>query len=233
MSSARTWPRWFPIAGWSILGVLGAILLVLVATFMFGAVHGTEFCPQTFERRSYSYYELPIVRIQVTGEKHEDLTGETEKCVTTNNWISTSNTAKKDWHVLVGSRGSQVRRPGDAGILMKYLDAIQSGKDYRWVRWSNDHQELAKVLWPTVQRLAIREMYLFVPDLFDLAKRIDNPAQLQQTLDQLLAQKLRFLANRLQAAGKTTDADQALQEANELDAATAENQAAQQTPPSR
>ena len=114
-----------------------------MATVMFGAVHGTEFCPQTFERRSYSYYELPLVRIQITGEKHEDVTGDTEKSITTNNWIAPAVTAKKDWHVLVGSRGTHLRRPGDAGILMLYLDATQEGSDRRWLRWSNDNKQLS------------------------------------------------------------------------------------------
>src|SRR5262245_44901240 len=81
-TARRTRPRWMTIVGWSILGALGATLLVFLATVTFGAVHGTEFCPQTFERRSYSYYELPLVHIQMTGERHEDLTGDTEKHVT-------------------------------------------------------------------------------------------------------------------------------------------------------
>src|SRR5262245_57047599 len=113
-STGTRWPRWVPIAGWSVLAILGVTLLVFVVTVTFGAVHGTEFCPQTFERRSYSYYELPLLHIQMTGERHADLTGDTEKCVATNKFI-TVGIGKKDWHVLVGSRGTRLRRPGDAG----------------------------------------------------------------------------------------------------------------------
>ena len=232
-STARPWPRWLPIAGWSILGLLGAALLISVATVMFGAVHGTEFCPQTFERRSYSYYELPLVRIQITGERHEDVTGDTEKSITTNNWITPDATAKKDWHVLVGSRGTRLRRPGDAGILMQYLDAAQDGNDRRWLRWSDDNKQLAAALWPAVQRLALRDMYLFVPDLFDLAKQIDDPSQLQRELDLLVAQKLAHLAQRLTALGKKAEADQVLEDAKSLDPTTAAPDPALQTPPSR
>src|SRR6478752_7308818 len=79
---------WAPIAGWTIVGLLGATLLVFVVTVLFGAVHGVEFCPQTFERRSYSYYELPVVRIQVAGERHEDLTGPTEVVLTSKNYVT-------------------------------------------------------------------------------------------------------------------------------------------------
>src|SRR5439155_12500517 len=117
-TSSRRWPTWLPIVGWSMLGLLATTLLVFIATVTFGAVHGTEFCPQTFERRSYSYYELPLVHLQMTGERHDDLTGDTEKCITTNKFILPAGTGKKDWHVLVGSRGTRLRRPGDAGILL-------------------------------------------------------------------------------------------------------------------
>src|SRR5437763_4737012 len=97
-SATRRWPRWLPIVVWSILGALGATLLVFLATVTFGAVHGTEFCPQTFERRSYSYYELPLRHIQTTGERHEDLTGATEEHVTSNKYTAPGG-GKNDWQV--------------------------------------------------------------------------------------------------------------------------------------
>jgi hypothetical protein len=186
----RPWPRWVAIAGWSILGILGTTLLVFIATLTFGGVHGTEFCPQTFERRSYSYYELPVAGIQMTGEQHEDLTGDTEKLVTSSKFIPAPTVAKKDWHVLGGSHGSRARQPGDAGILIAYLDARESGGTHRWVRWSEKHEELAKVLWPAVQELAVHDAYLSMPDAFDVAKSHTDPAKLKQELDQLLSRKL-------------------------------------------
>ena len=109
----RKWPKRLAIAGWSLLSLLGAVLAAFVLTVTFGAVHGTEFCPQTFERRSYSYYELPLVGIQVTGEKHEDLTGDTEACITSNKFITPPPGGKKEWHVLVGSR----RRAGPGMLI--------------------------------------------------------------------------------------------------------------------
>ncbi len=181
--------RWFPIVGWTVVGLLGVTLLAFVATVLFGAVHGVEFCPQTFERRSYSYYELPIFRVQITGERHEDLTGPTETFVTSEKYI-TSGSGKKEWHVLVGSQGTRLRRPGDAGILMKYLDAAESGARRRWVHWSENHDDLAKILWPAVQQLAVNEAYVFVPDLFDLTKTIDCDEQFKQAVQMLVAAKI-------------------------------------------
>ncbi len=213
----KPWPRWVGIAGWSILGILSVTLLVFVATLMFGAVHGTEFCPQTFERRSYSYYELPIVRVQITGEKHEDLTGATELHVTSQKLVTPLTTTKKDWHVLVGSRGTRVRRPGDAGILVQYLDAMEAGNYHRWVRWTEEHDKLAKEFWPGVQQFALRELYVFMPDLFDLTKSIADPATLKQAIDHLLAQKLLLLARRHSEQNDTPAAIKVLDEALALD----------------
>ncbi|MBW8883472.1 MAG: hypothetical protein JF612_01570 [Planctomycetia bacterium] len=220
-SAARRWPRWLPILGWSILGALGVTLLVFLATVTFGAVHGTEFCPQTFERRSYSYYELPLVHLQMTGERHEDLTGDTEKHVTSNKYITQAGSGKKDWHVLIGSRGTRLRRPGDAGILLQYLDAEESNNVYRWVRWSEQNNNLAKVLWPAVQRVALHDMYIFVPDLFELAKSMDDPMQLQQQLDQFVAGKLLILGRRM-IERKDPAAVKVLDEAITLDPANSE-----------
>src|SRR5436190_2321168 len=221
-AAAHQWPRWLPIAGWSVLGILGLTLLVFVATVTFGAVHGTEFCPQTFERRSYSYYELPLAHIQMTGERHEDLTGDTEKCITSNKFITPAGSGQKDWHVLVGSRGTRLRRPGDAGILMQYLDAEESGSMHRWVRWSDQHGPLAMVFWPAVQRLALCEMYIFMPELFDLTKSNDDPIKLQLELDRLVAQKLLLLARGLIERKDSAAAIRVLDEAIALDPTSAE-----------
>jgi hypothetical protein len=216
------------------LGLSGSALIVFVATAIFGAVQGTEFCPQTFERRSYSHFELPIIGVQVTGERHEDLTGTTELCLTSNNYITPPAGGKQDWHVLVGSRGTRLRRPGDAGILLQYLDATE-GKEkdstYRWAEWSENHASLAKVFWPAVQRLAIHELYVFMPDLFDLAKTIDDPAKLQKELDRTTAQKLVFAAQRYREHENLGKAAELLDEALELDPENAEIRQARETLP--
>jgi len=69
-AARRPWPKGVVYALWGILGILAATLLVFMLTLWFGGVHGTEFSPQTFERRSYSFYELPLVGVQVTAIHH-------------------------------------------------------------------------------------------------------------------------------------------------------------------
>jgi hypothetical protein len=229
-TARRPWPRWLSYALWGTLGTLAAALLVFVATLWFGGVHGTEFSPQTFERRSYSFYELPLVGIQVTAVRHEDLTGIAETFLTSNNYVTVAPAGgPQDWHIIIGSRGTKLLRKGDANILMQYLDSKDSAEYHRWVKWSEDNPKLAKVFWPAVQRLAKDDLYIFVPDLFELAKRMDDSVKLQAALDKLVAEKLLFLARRLQGREEHAEAIKLLDEAMKLDPANKEFTRARET----
>jgi hypothetical protein len=204
------------------LGTLAAGLLIFFATMLFGGVHGTEFCPQTFERRAYSFYELPLVGIQVTAIRHEDESGATESFLTTNKYVAVPAGGPQDWHIVIGSRGTKMLRKGDAAILVQYLDAQDSANYHRWVKWSEENPRLAKILWPAVQRLAKDELYVFIPDVFDLGKAIDEPVKLQQELDRFVAAKLLFLARRLQDREEHAEAIKLLNDAAKLDPANKE-----------
>src|SRR6188508_2076794 len=87
-TTRRSLPKWLGVAGWTVLGLLGATLAVFVLTVTFGAVHGTEFCPQTFQRRTYSLYELPLIGIQVTGIRREDVSQAAELFIASQKYIT-------------------------------------------------------------------------------------------------------------------------------------------------
>jgi hypothetical protein len=193
--------------------VLAAVFFTYTLTVTFGAVHGVEFCPQTFERRSYSFYELPVVGVQVTAVRHDDLPAAAETFLTSQKFVTPPGGGKQDWHIVVGSRGPRLQRKGDAAILVQYLDAKDSKDMHRWVQWSEDHPSLAKIFWPAVQQLARHELYVFIPDLFELTKNIAEPAKFQREVNREVAQRLAFLARRLQASGNAAEATQVLDEA--------------------
>ena len=69
----RKWPRWLVWTGWSVLGALVAVALTSLATLFFGAVQGVELNPYSLARRSYFFYEIPLVRWQVRGIRREDV----------------------------------------------------------------------------------------------------------------------------------------------------------------
>ena len=57
-------------------GVLGGFAIaVLLAIRMFGAVQGVEFSPDTFASRTFVYYEIPLIRVRVTGVYRDDISG--------------------------------------------------------------------------------------------------------------------------------------------------------------
>jgi hypothetical protein len=183
-------PRWLVRTIGSLVAVLliGGFLFAVTVTF--GAIHGTEFCPQTFERRQYVYYELPVVHLQVRGERHESVVSATETYLAANKLITPPADGQEDWHLVVKFRGANETGRGDADILMKYLDAKDSDDYHRWVAWSEQHADQAKVFWPAIQELALHELYVFTPEAFDLARTIDEPAELKKRLDALVAEKL-------------------------------------------
>ena len=131
--------------------------------------------------------------------------------------------------MLLGSRGTRLRQPGDAHILMEYLDATDSDNYHRWLEWSNEHKPLAQALWPAVQQLAIHELYVYVPDLFDLAKAIDDATKLKEEIDHLVVRKLLILAERYQQHDNRAAATRILDEALALDPENTEIEAARAT----
>jgi hypothetical protein len=216
-----------PIALWTVLGGLALVLVLGMLTITLGGVHGTEFSPQTFERRSYSCYELPLVGWQVTAMRREDLSTVVETFLTSNKYIAPlPKGGQQDWHIIFGSRGTRLYRRGDAHILMQYLDAQDAKSMHRWVKWSEDHPQLAKTFWPAVQRLAMHELYVFVPELFELTKQHSDPVAFQAALNQEVVARLLFLARRLQAADDHAAALTVLSDALTLDPANKELQRA-------
>ena len=228
-SSPSRWPKWLPIVGWTALGLLAAVLVMWMITVSLGAVHGIEFSPHTFERRSYSFYEVPLIGYQVTAIEHEDVSKPTETILGTNKFVVPPPGGQQDWHIVIGTRWPKSRRRGDASILMQYFDAQDGASDYRWSKWSEDNPKLAKVFWPAVQRLAVHELYVFMPDLFDLAKRYDDPAQLKQALDKHVVEHLLVFGRRLQSRDQHAEAVKVLDDALKLDPANQELKRARET----
>jgi hypothetical protein len=168
--------------------------------------------------------------VQVTAVRHDDLTGVAETFITSNKYVAIpASGAPQDWHIIIGSRGTKTFRKGDASILVEYLDAKDAEEYHRWVKWSEDNPKLAAVLWPAVQRLSRHELYIFIPDLFAEAKQIDDPVKLQAALDKLVAEKLLFLARRLQEREEHAEAVKVLDEAIKLDPANKELPQARET----
>lgn len=184
-----------------LVAVVAAVVLVgfvALATLVQGRVSGTEFSPDTFQQRSFTFWEIPLVHLQISPIRRSGSVNSLTNYLKAKNLI-TSNSKQPTWHLVELSRGAVSASPGDAEILVGYLDA-NGGGTTTWRTWSNDHPKRAAVLWPRVQQLAKRELYLLMPDLFEIARQAESPEQLRQQLDRyVVAQYAEMIADLIEA----------------------------------
>src|SRR5689334_14343210 len=154
--AASTTPRFTPlgIIGLSLLILTGAAVVIVLVTFVFGGVEGTEFNPDSFERRHFGFYQIPLIRLQVTPLWRSEYNGEVENLVTARKYVVPTPGAPETWHLIGFKRSSYTPPPTDAQILARYLDARDENHQVYWADWSTDHPDMAAVLWPEVARLA-------------------------------------------------------------------------------
>jgi tetratricopeptide (TPR) repeat protein len=213
----RKWPNWLLWTGWSLLGLLAGAALLGLVILWFGSVWGVELNPYTLARRSYLFYEIPLIHLQVRGIKREDVGSIAVDTLQNQKYVTAAKGAPDVWHVVTGYRGWRRVTLGDADILVRYLDA-QDGDNYHlWVKWSEQNPKLAKVFWPAVSRLAQEEQYVHIPELFDLAEAATDPIALQASLNRKVAELLFELGQRLQKAEDHAEAKKYLDEASQLD----------------
>ena len=187
----RAWTRWIL----ALLGVACAGCFVLLGTLSFGLVSGEEFGPDTFERRSYWYYELPLVRVKITPVVRDVQRHQLETLLVTKKYVIPQSPPKR-WDLVASQRGGQDWRRGDAQILCSYLDAWDPDNNMTsyWETWTTDHPALAKILWPEIATLARRELYFLIPPLLEKSLEHEKPQPLQDDLNRLLANSYDMLA---------------------------------------
>jgi tetratricopeptide (TPR) repeat protein len=184
-----------PVAVLLVVGVAGTWV-----TWAFGAVSGVELCPETFERRSFVYYELPVIRRQVRKVRRYDMTGEAGAYLKDNKFLPSKPKGKQTWHIVHAQRGRQAW-DGDAQILTNYLDAEDSDGQAVWVEWTTANPKLGSVLWPAISRLATEELYIYIPEAIELAKSASDSTTFKQQVDAKLAETFYDAAMRCQKAG--------------------------------
>jgi hypothetical protein len=178
----------------AMLVVASTFLIALIGTLIFGHITGEEFAPDTLERRSYTYYELPIFRIQVSSVTRETSRGPLEQALVDKKYISISNPPKR-WDLIRSFRHGTLWRQGDARILCQYLDAQDSAQANPWLGWTDSHPDLATILWPEVAKLAREDLYWVTPDLFELAASVTEPDAFRGDLNCVLARRYQELAD--------------------------------------
>ena len=200
-------------------GFLGLVLIgivILYAVLYFGSVKGEEFSPDSFKRRGFAYFDVPLFGIQITPIRHSDTTQDLEKYLLAEKLLPTATKPVNRWDLVTAAVGRRRLTQGDARILCQYLDARNKDGDSIWLKWSEDHVELAKVLWPAVAKVARQELYSFIPELFILARSESTPEKLQQGIDRTLAEKYLLTAETLKALDQPEAAAELFTEASLL-----------------
>lgn len=193
---------------------LGSIATVLVAIYMTGFVEGEEFCPQTFARRSYWFYRIPVINIQFVPTFRDPKNYDLQSHLSANALIRTSATNPKRWDPVYHKYYSmaQPSTPHDAAILCSYLDQYHDNAESKWLAWSKKNPNHAKAFWPLVAQTAQDGRYEFVPDLFRQAELAsDDGSQpaidaLTNNLHQILARQYCDRARALNEMGDSKHA---------------------------
>ncbi len=183
-------PRWLL---W-VTALLGVLAIVYLTTHFLGHVHGEEFSPTTFERRSFAYYQIPLLRIQVTPVVRQVTTNDLESIVRQEILVSQTSKGAPRWDLVRAHQAGRQVFAGDAHILCTYLDTRTSTGGLIWQQWTEENGELARILWAEVQELAEYGLYLLVPDLFELAENTGEADVFQQAVDRRLADRYDQLA---------------------------------------
>lgn len=179
---------------WIVLGLVALLVVFLVLLFcslVFGTVWGEEFSPDTFDRRTFTYQEIPLIHVQIWPITRTNSASSLEQLLTKNKLIPASTNATPRWDLVSMTHVKPGSEKCDARILCLYFGNEGLAPNTVWLDWTQSNAELAKVFWPVVAKVARQQLYIFVPDLFEAARQATDPKKFQAELDLLLARKYR------------------------------------------
>ena len=205
-----------------LVGIISTIVLLAVTglvTLMLGKVRGTEFAPSHFTTRSFTFWELPLLKLQVSPIQRDPVVTPVTNHLRSQGLIDVPSDPPSTWHLVEIQRGVGSPTPADAEILTSYLALSRSSgstsgsSDLVWEEWTRSHAAAAKVFWPVIQRLARRELYILMPEIFEIASEETRPQPLATAIDNHLRQAYVSLATDLRDAGRPDLADSLLRDA--------------------
>jgi hypothetical protein len=198
-----------------IVCTLLSVLLISAVVAIKGHVSGSEFSPSHFQTREFTFYEIPFVHLQITPIRRKDTTTGIARQIRAKSWINVPRGQKPtQWHLISLWRGPTAT-PAVASLLSKELE-LQGSAGSFWEDWNSDHPQRASALWPVVQRLAERELYIMIPELLQTARTLpgsDDAVTLSAAIDRWLIDQYVGLVKDLRDAQRIVLADELLAEA--------------------
>ncbi|MGB7345084.1 MAG: hypothetical protein WBD20_12795 [Pirellulaceae bacterium] len=194
------------------ISTLALSLLIFFIVYTQGHVSGREFAPSHFQSRQFSFYEIPLLHIQITPIRRQSKVLPVATYVRQSSLISSPTGEPETWHLVHLTRGLSGTTPADAQLLIDQLE-MYGEKDTFWRKWSIDHPQHAAVLWPVVQRLAQRELYVLIPMVMELAQKEMPVEVMTDKMNDLMRRQYRLLITDMRAADRGELAQMLLDEA--------------------
>ena len=177
-------------------GIFIAMGAALMLYFNVGCHYsGTEFSPDDFTVRSFSYQYEPITGTVISGRTFDDYYFSYSSSLpdlVTDKLITPVVNKKKTWHLLEdnGIYYQGASADSDARLLVSLLTVYDDdNRENKWTVWNAKHPELAKILWPLVAEMAQDEVYLTVGDvlMFVLNSAYSDPKLFEADLHREVA----------------------------------------------
>jgi hypothetical protein len=174
-----------------LLLLVGAIGFSIMLVMSFGRCTGEEFSASDFSRRDFYYFRIPLIKLQVTPIIRRAKTSLLVKHLQNKRLIPKNG---QNWELASLNAGADQPYIANELILCRYLDQRNDDYDLRWLDWSQKNPKLARVFWPVIFRIANEDLYLLVPDLFQLARYAKDPVQLDAELRKLIIREAARIA---------------------------------------
>lgn len=194
--------------------LIGLACLLIIATPLFwiywmaASVQGTELNCTTWQVRSFQFLRDPFTGTQLTAIRHDSRGQFTlDPVITAYLTQSPFPTPAARWDLVAMRRGAQLE-PGEAMILLKYLQTSDPQGENSWVHWTTKHPEHAALFWPAVRDTVLLERYDCLPQLFDSIRSQTTSAELKTLVARFVTKLVHEQAAKLKLAGDLPGAEQ-------------------------
>lgn len=175
----------------TIVGLFLFLFIFVIFLFNAGYREGTEFSPDDFSHREFSYNKDPIFGYVLRGRQYSSITPPLEKSLISDGLITPQSNNPKKWVLTSFSRSSDglIASDCDARFLTEYLDKTDESYTNVWTTWNIDCPGPAKIFWPVIAQLARDDLYLKIPDVMDFALdwKKDDPVAFKEQFDIVVA----------------------------------------------
>ncbi len=194
-----------------VVSTLGVALILFLVIRTQGHVSGVEFSPSHFQQRKFEFFEIPWIHLQVTPIKRSSSTSDAAQYIRQNGLITVPQGQPIQWHLVSISRGLTGSTPADGHLLARHL-SLDHGSSF-WRKWSEDHPQSAAILWPIVQRIASRELYVLLPKTLELAHQLGDSAEFSDIVNNQVRTDYLSIARESRASGRVELAQDFVNEA--------------------